>query len=133
MKKHLLIALGVICITTLNAQENRTSADPEDGQSLNDKVQNPIANIMTIPFSYNLAINDDYTNILDVKPIIPLVLTKKWLLVTETNIPFMNVPDRSGYKNGVGNMKFLATFTSVKQSDFTWGMGPAVKIGRAHV
>ncbi|MEO8934334.1 MAG: neuromedin U, partial [Xanthomarina sp.] len=72
MKKHLLIAFGLLLLTTLHAQENRTSADPEDGQSLNDKVQNPIANMVSIPLNYNLSLKDEYTHILNIQPIIPL-------------------------------------------------------------
>lgn len=128
MKKHLLFALSVMLITGLSAQENRTSADPEIGQSLEDKIQNPIANMVSIPLDYNLSINDQNANILNIQPIIPIELSKKWLLITRTIIPFMNIPTQTGYKNGVGNVTFLGALTPAKQDSFTWGAGPAIML-----
>ena len=57
MKNHLLFAFAIMLVSILNAQENRTSADPEDGHGLEDKIQNPIANMASIPMNYNLSIN----------------------------------------------------------------------------
>ncbi|MFL0354280.1 neuromedin U [Xanthomarina sp. GH4-25] len=128
MKKLVLLALNLIFISTLNAQENRTSADPEDGHGLEDKIQNPIANMVSIPMNYNLSINNDNTNVLNIQPVIPVTLSKKWLLITRTIVPFMNVPTQTGYKNGVGNVTFLGAITPAKESSFTWGAGPAIML-----
>src|SRR5690554_2608510 len=124
MRKHYLFTFGFMLASILNAQENRTSADPEDGHGLEDKIQNPIANMASLPFNYNLSINDKYTNVVNLQPIIPIQLSKNWLLITQTHLPFMNVPTESGYENGVGNVTFLGTLTLAKPSDFSWGIGP---------
>jgi hypothetical protein len=125
MKKITLFAFSVMFITCISAQENRTSADPEDGHSLEDKIQNPIANMVSIPINYNLSTNDNNTNVVNFQPVIPIDLSEKWLLITRTIVPFMNVPTQTGYKNGVGNVTFLGALTPAKQGDFTWGAGPA--------
>jgi hypothetical protein len=125
MKKHLLLALSVMFITILSAQENRTSADPEDGHSLEDKIQNPIANMVSIPINYNLSTNSNNSNVVNLQPVIPVELSKKWILVTRTIVPIMNVATSSGYENGIGNITFLGAITPAKQGSFTWGVGPA--------
>lgn len=117
--------MSMLLFYVSNAQENRTSADPEDGHSLEDKIQNPIANMVSFPMNYYLSIDNDNTNILNIQPIIPVALSKKWLLVTRTIIPFINIPTQTGYKNGVGNVTFLGAITPAKESSFTWGAGPA--------
>ncbi len=125
MKNHLLFAFAIMFASILNAQENRTSADPEDGHGLEDKIQNPIANMVSIPINYNLSINNNNSNVLNIQPVIPVTLSKKWLLITRAILPFMNAPSQSGYKNGVGNVTFLGALTPAKEGSFTWGAGPA--------
>jgi hypothetical protein len=128
MKRQFLCAFAMLVAIPLMAQENRTSADPEDGHGLEDKIQNPIANMVSIPMNYNLSINNDNTNVLNIQPVIPVTLSKKWLLITRTIVPFMNVPTQTGYKNGVGNVTFLGAITPAKESSFTWGTGPAIML-----
>ncbi|GGG32577.1 neuromedin U [Bizionia arctica] len=125
MKKLLLFAVSVMLITCISAQENRTSADAEDGQSLEDKIQNPIANIASFPIIYNLSTNENNSNVVNFQPVIPVQLSKKWLLITQAIIPVMNVATQTGYENGLGNITFLGAITPTKQSEFTWGAGPA--------
>lgn len=125
MKKHLLFTLSVMLGTVLSAQEHRTSADEEVGHGLEDKIQNPIANMVSLPINYNLSVNDNNSNVVNFQPVLPIELSKKWMLITRTIIPFMNVPSQSGYKNGVGNVTFLGAITPAKKGSFTWGTGPA--------
>ncbi|MCX7546654.1 neuromedin U [Xanthomarina sp. F1114] len=128
MKKQVLFGLVVMFFTTLSAQENRTSADPEDGHGLEDMIQNPIANMVSIPINYNLSINDKNSNFVNFQPVIPIKLSKKWLLVTQTSIPFINAPSQSGYSNGVENITFFGAITPAKKDSFTWGAGPAIML-----
>jgi hypothetical protein len=84
--------------------------------------------MVSIPINYNLSIKNYNTNVVNFQPVIPVELSEKWLLVTRTIVPFMNVPTQSGYKNGVGNVTFLGALTPAKQGDFTWGAGPAIML-----
>lgn len=124
MKKQLFIAYAIMLATTLNAQENRTSTDFEDGHSLEDKIQNPIANIASLSLDYNVSINNNNYNLLNIQPIIPVKLSKNWLLITHTIVPFLNTPTQTGYKNGVGNITLQGTLTLAKEAGFSWGAGP---------
>ncbi|HLV13782.1 MAG TPA: hypothetical protein VKY41_01280 [Xanthomarina sp.] len=125
MKKHFLFAFGFMLASILNAQENRKTAVYEDGNSLEDKIHNPIANMASIPLNYDLSINDDYVNSVNLQPTIPVKLSKNLLLVTQANLPLINAQTEKGYENGVGNTTILGTLTTAKQSDFSWGFGPA--------
>ncbi len=128
MKRQFLCAFAMLVAIPLMAQENRTSADPEDGKSLQDKIQNPIANMASIPLDYNLSINNKNSNILNLQAVIPVRLTENWLLITRAFVPFMNVPTTSSYSNGVGNVMFTGTITPAKEGSFSWGAGPALML-----
>lgn len=96
-----------------------------DGTSLEDKIQNPIANMVSIPLNYNLSVNDKNTNVINLQPVIPVALSEKWLMITRTIVPIINAPTARGYENGIGNVTLLAALTPAKPSSFTWGAGPA--------
>ncbi|WP_339633754.1 neuromedin U [Bizionia echini] len=96
----------------------------QDGTDLEDKIQNPIANMASIPLEYNLSVFDKNTNVLNIQPIIPIKISEKWVLITQTTLPIMNKPTSTGYENGLGNITFLTTITSAEPSNFTWGVGP---------
>lgn len=124
MKKYIILFIFVFIGYNFSFSQG-DDENTEDGTSLEDKIQNPIANMVSIPMNYNLSINDENANVLNIQPVIPVALSEKWLMITRTIVPFMNVPSQSGYQNGIGNITLLAAITPVKKSTFTWGIGPA--------
>ncbi|TYB78240.1 neuromedin U [Bizionia myxarmorum] len=128
MRKLLLFALCLLCFTFAKAQDEEEQPDYspfDDGKFLPDKIQNPLANIVNLPISYQLSFGDDYANVLNLEPSIPILITKKWMMVTETIIPILSMPTVSGYNSGLGNIRFITSLTTVKQTGFSWGIGPA--------
>ncbi|EGV43500.1 neuromedin U [Bizionia argentinensis JUB59] len=126
MRKLVFFAFFITYCTILTAQIQDNYSPFDDGKLLRDKIQNPIANMLSVPVSYHLYLGDRNTNIIYFEPIIPITIFKKWQVITKTVIPLMNIPTRSGYKNGLGNVKFISTITSAKKKGFSWGFGPAI-------
>ncbi len=120
------LLIGTVLLLNINWLHAQDENQDPSGTSLEDKIQNPIANMVSIPFNYNLSTNDDNTNVLNIQPVIPVQISKDWLMITRTIIPIINAPAPSGYQSGVGNISVVGALTPAKQSSFTWGVGPSV-------
>lgn len=92
---------------------------------LANKIQNPVANLISLPFQNNTDFGDDATNTLNIQPVLPFKLSKNWNLVTRTIIPIINAPygmhDR---KNGIGNITTSAFITPMNPKGIIWAVGP---------
>ncbi|MEO1018382.1 MAG: transporter, partial [Pseudomonadota bacterium] len=82
------LLLALLSITQGQAQETRT-----DKQSLAKAAQNPIANLISVPFQNNTNFNfgprERTQNILNIQPVIPITLSPDWNLITRTIIPIV--------------------------------------------
>lgn len=101
-------------------------------EELAKAAQNPIANMISLPFQNNTNLNigpDDSTqNILNVQPVYPFSLNDDWNVITRTIIPITSNPSvltGDGRINGIGDTTFTAFF-SPKSSEITWGVGPVL-------
>ena len=133
MKTKLLIFVLSICTATLHAQSEEEVANEE----LAKKAQNPIANMISVPFqnntSYGIGPDDKTSNVLNIQPVIPVGLGEKWNMITRTIIPIVTVPDFStteGSITGLGDIN-LNLFFSPKESKIIWGVGPIFNLPTA--
>ncbi|MFY0626371.1 MAG: hypothetical protein JXR07_08760 [Reichenbachiella sp.] len=90
------------------------------------KIQNPIANMVSLPFQNNLDFNDRNTNTLNIQPVTPFSLGSNVNLILRTIIPIVSAPTSPERTNGVGNIIMTGYFTPSKASKFIWGIGPAL-------
>ena len=82
--------LKTICISLILATSPMAAAAQEDiaerEEDLAKQAQNPIANLISLPFQNNtnfgISENDRTQNILNVQPVIPFKLTKDLNLIT---------------------------------------------------
>jgi len=110
-----------------------TVAQEADTGELAKAVQNPIANLISVPFQNNTDFNrgpDDKThNVLNIQPVIPFELSEDWNLITRTIIPVVSQPeivDGQNRETGLGDTSFSAFFSPLNNSSITWGAGPVV-------
>ncbi len=113
------------------------SVAAEDSE-LARKAQNPIADLISLPFQYNLnfnvGTNDDPQQILNIQPVYPINLSDDWNLITRTIIPLIDQPalypgDDSNF--GLGDVQFTGFFSPAKSEGVTWGIGPAFRLPTA--
>lgn len=108
-------------------------SDQDDTQSLAKKAQNPIANLISVPFQNNTDFGagpsgDGIPNVLNIQPVIPVQLNKELLLVTRTIVPIINQPAAAtdqGSAFGLGDINPQFFFVPVSDGRITWGIGPA--------
>jgi hypothetical protein len=96
--------------------------------------QNPVADIVNIPFQnnsnfgYGPSNNKGTQNVLNIQPVIPITLTPDWNLITRTIIPLVYqpgfMPGESG-SFGLSEINFTAFLSPANPGAFMWGIGPA--------
>ena len=102
-------------------------------------VQNPVADLISVPFQNNTNFNfgprERTQNVLNIQPVIPFDLNEDWLMITRTIIPVVSQPSLfkgdDGRKNGLGDTVFSAFFSPKDQARWLggrwlWGVGPAL-------
>lgn len=103
------------------------------------KTQNPVADLISVPFQNNLNFNygpnNDLQDVLNVQPVIPIHLNKEWNLVTRTIIPVINQPWPES-KFGLGDINatlFLspAKLLPLAEGGLFWGVGPILQFPTA--
>jgi hypothetical protein len=67
------------------------SGAPDEASSLAEKIQNPLADLISVPFqnntNFNVGPNKGTQDILNIQPVIPIHLNPEWNLITRTILP----------------------------------------------
>lgn len=100
------LSVTLLCFTTLsaavdangNALPTQGSSEQDQTAELAKQLQNPIANLISVPFQNNLDFdlgpNDNgFRYLLNFQPVIPFSLSKDWNLVTRTIVPIIDQKD----------------------------------------
>jgi hypothetical protein len=137
MKSKLMLTtlclVGVLMAVPLWAAEEESHAD------LAKKLQNPVADLISIPFQDNINFgygpNNNTQNILNIQPVIPFHITKDWNMITRTIIPLIWQPWPEK-KFGMGDIQESLFFSPAKMVElgggkFTWGVGPILNLPTA--
>ena len=102
------------------------------------QAQNPIANLISVPFQNNinfgLGPHDRTQNLLLIQPVIPIRLTDGLNLITRTIAPVLYQPEvesNSGGEFGLGDINESLFFSPSKPSKIVWGVGPIVQFPTA--
>nr|MBL0722060.1 hypothetical protein [Sulfurovaceae bacterium] len=102
--------------------------------------QNPIANMISLPFqnntNLNIGPNDSTQNILNIQPVWPIELSDDWILITRTIMPIVSSPSiltgpENGRIDGIGDTVFTGFLSPNNSNDITWGVGPIVLLPTA--
>jgi len=123
----ILSSLLIIITSTVYAQE-ASDAD------LAKQAQNPVANLISLPFQNNtnfgIGPDDETQNILNIQPVWPFTLNEDWNLITRTILPVVSQPDiltgGEGSTTGLGDTTFTAFLSPKDSGKLTWGVGPVL-------
>jgi len=141
MKKTLLIVSFVLVVLMLSSPmalaQNTADGDGiiEPGENVEEELakaaQNPVANMISLPFQNNTNFNfgpkEKTQNILNIQPVWPFSLSEDWNLITRTIVPVISQPELySGddRENGLGDTTFTAFLSPAKPGKWIWGAGP---------
>jgi hypothetical protein len=121
----------VLLLTGMVVSAGQVLASSEE--DLAKAAQNPIANLISLPFQNNTNFgagpDDRNQNVLNIQPVLPFTINEDWNLITRTILPVISQPlGDGGRKNGIGDTLFTAFFSPKDSGKITWGVGPAVLI-----
>ena len=113
-------------------EEEQASGEMGD---LAKQSQNPVGSLISLPFQNNTNFGygpgDDVQNILNIQPVIPVSLSKKWNLINRTIIPVMYQPEvvtGVGSTTGIGDTSYTGFISPREPGNLIWGAGPVISI-----
>lgn len=135
MKKPTLLILALLLSSGYVVSQEKEQ-EPKAGGDLASKIQNPIANLISVPFQNNtdfgVGTYDRTRNTLNIQPVIPFSLNKELNLITRTIIPIMSQPVGSGNNEfGLGDISLSLFLTPAKPGKLIYGGGVALGLPTA--
>ena len=105
-------------------------------QALAKQTQNPVANLVTIPFQFNWnsggGLGAQTQSILNFQPVLPLAINEKWNVVSRTIVPIVGQPLPSGERSsGIADIQEQLFFTSANPGKIIVGLGPIFSLPTA--
>jgi hypothetical protein len=115
------------------------SPDADDASALAAKLQNPIGDLISVPFqsntNFNVGPNQGTQEILNIQPVIPIHLNEDWNLITRTILPLVWNPSFQPAQSvpfGLAPTTFSAFILPRKPvNGWIWGAGPVVQVPTA--
>jgi hypothetical protein len=141
---------GLLLVATILAPwaalAQQTAAPPpaarDDSLELAKKTQNPIADLISLPFQNNLnfgygakdAPHSSSTQyVLNIQPVVPVKVAKGWNLITRPIIPVIRQPDLidGGETWGLADIQLQTYLSPSGGGKVTWGIGPVLQFPSA--
>jgi len=126
-----LILLGAASLAGLPS----AGAEELSNEDLAKLAQNPIANLISVPFQNNTNFNygpdRGVQDVLNIEPVIPITLTQEWNLITRTILPVIFNPSlgpRIGGVGGIGDLQISGFLSPSAPSEWLWGLGPIIQL-----
>ncbi len=115
----------------------RVQAEGEETADLAKKTQNPVSDLISLPFQYNLGFNYGPYNraqhVLNTQPVVPFKLTGEWNLITRTILPVLSQPKprEDDSRFGIGDLNSTLFLSPGKPGKVIWGAGPILSFPTA--
>ena len=109
----------------------------KDSESLARASQNPIADMISVPFQNNTNFDAGPFNrtqdILNIQPVIPMHLNSDWNLISRTIVPLMSQPSPifDSSTEGIGDITQSLFLSPTHPGPLIWGVGPVFTIPSA--
>ena len=127
MSKLPILALLLFCMGVAS----NAAAQDDSTEALAKAAQNPVANMISVPFQENLNFGvgpyNQTQSLLNIQPVVPFSLTPDWNLITRTIIPVLNQPRLSPTIDpefGIGDINPTFFVSPSKPGSIIWGAGP---------
>jgi hypothetical protein len=126
------IASALSLVALLVTRPAQAELSPEDLAKI---AQNPVGNLISVPFQENAYLNtgpeNRTQNVLNIQPVIPISVGDDWNIITRTILPIISQPgftptqDRT---NGIGDVQVSAFLSPAKPGAWIWGVGAITQL-----
>ena len=129
----------LFAVTSCLLATTPVSAQESDAAALAKAAQNPIADMISLPFQNNTNFDvgplEKTQDILNIQPVLPFSLNQDWNLITRTIVPLISQPAFAPDQDrefGLGDVQFSA-FLSPKKvvNGWVWGVGAIAQLDTA--
>lgn len=110
----------------------------DEKEELAKKTQNPISDLISLPFqnnfNYNVGPNDETQYVLNIQPVVPFDLGDRFNLITRTIAPVIYQPRMGpgmGSEFGLGDINITAWLSPKGTEGIVWGVGPILSMPTA--
>jgi hypothetical protein len=131
MRVQVLAVVLSLCSSVAAGAEEKE--DKDSNEALAKASQNPVGDIISIPFQNNTNFgygpgNGQTQNILNIQPVLPFHLGEDWNLITRTIFPLVWQPSFTGGGTtfGMAGVSFTAFLSPAKPGELIWGVGPVL-------
>jgi hypothetical protein len=121
-----------------SAHSAGAAGDSTDSAALAQKLNNPVASMISVPFQVNYdhgfdPDGDGWRITLNIQPVIPFNLNDDWNLISRTILPVIYQDDvgQVGSDFGLGDITQSLFLSPAKPGKWIWGVGPAFLIPTA--
>jgi hypothetical protein len=125
--KIVLVLLGMVAAFW----SGNPFAFAQESSSIAKQAQNPIARLISVPFENDFnpqtGVNKQESYVLEIKPVVPVRVSKDWNLISRTIIPVIQLPGlvpKSKGTTGLGDVQLSLFLSPAKTRALIWGVGP---------
>lgn len=123
---------GVILLFAVTLAHAQADSNLE---GLAKTVQNPVADLISLPFQENANLNagpfDHELNVLNIQPVIPFEINDDWNIITRTILPVISQPGyvaNQGRANGLGDTQISAFLSPARPGTLIWAVGAITQL-----
>jgi hypothetical protein len=133
MKVIVRLLASAFALASASAAMAQEQADEAKTEELAKAAQNPVANMISVPFQFqsNFGVGPYHQpqGVLNIQPVIPITVTDDWNLITRWITPVIAQPRLSpteGREFGLGdlNPSFFLSPKKPTEGGIIWGIGP---------
>jgi hypothetical protein len=110
------------------------AAESDDAGDLAKASQNPVGNLVSLPFqnntSFGIGPNDAISNVLNIQPVYPVGMNDKWNLINRGIVPVIYREEvfpalDIGDATGLGDISYTGFISPAQPGKLIWGVGPS--------
>ena len=133
------LILSALLLGPFVLMAQKPTVPPSNAQELADKLSNPVANMISVPFQNNsdwgIGAHRGSKNTLNFQPVMPIKLNANLNLIARLVLPFVsqrNITDAATTQVGLSDATLTGFFAPARpKNGLIWGAGPALLIPTA--